>query len=71
MCGIQNGVFAYGTVIYCILIEGESGDGRVWATAGCVRGVDSGRASEGLVAQEPGLCGNWFQIECMEWTVTK
>ena len=28
MCGIQNGVFAYGTVIYCILIEGESGDGR-------------------------------------------
>ena len=35
------------------------------------RGVDAGRASEGLVAQEPGLCGNWFQIVCMEWTVTK
>ena len=26
--------------------------GRLWATVGCARGVDAGRASEGLVAQD-------------------
>ena len=28
------------------------GERRVWASVGCARGVDAGRASEGLVGQD-------------------